>query len=168
MTNNNTMKKIVFHYTKEQLKRYIIDVYEKNSNGEWVLLPYAQIDTDTGLYDVVNGEVGYWDSPHHYKFTPLNMDLNSATCGRCYKINRTYQKDRCIVSNETILEFMIGGSHYYIEKQTYSTGKHRQCYTIKDNTGDFAVNDFSYTKKGIMKRFKEYYEKDAIIINQTA
>ena len=38
-----------FHYTPEQLKRYIIDVYEKYANGEWVLQPHEQIDTDAGL-----------------------------------------------------------------------------------------------------------------------
>lgn len=164
------MKQAVFHYTEEQLKRYIIDVYEKNANGEWVLLPYSQIDTDAGLYDVVNGKVGYWTNWQREKFMELNMDFNSPTCGQCYRINRTYQKVDYIVSNEKILEFTINGDYFYIQKQTYSKrikGHSNFCYTIHDSTGDFAVNDFSYTKRGIMQRFNKWYKKNANIINQT-
>lgn len=162
------MKKHIFHYTEEQLRRYIIDVYEKNGNDEWVLRPYEQIDTDKTLYDVVDGKIGYWDTSHRDKFTELNMDFNSTTCYKCFRINRTYQKTHYIVSNEIILEFMVCGRYYYIQKQTYSCGKHRWCYTINDRTGDFCVDDFSYTKKGIMERFNKYYKKHARIINQPA
>lgn len=159
------MKKEVFHYTDEQLRRYIIDVYEKNANGEWVLLPYAQIDTDAGLYDVVNGKIGYWDTYRRNKFTELNMDFNSATCGRCYKINRSYQQDYFAVSNERILEFRIGDNCYYILKQTYSKRRngHKWCYAIRDHTGESAAGDFPYTKKGIMERFNKMYKNRATI-----
>ena len=153
-----------FHYTPEQLKRYIIDVYEKRANGEWVLLPYAQIDTDAGLWDVVDGKIGWWTNWRREEFSEMNMDFNSPTCGRCCKINRTYQQDYFIVSNEKLLEFTINGNYYYIQKQTYSKGKHRWCYTIMDAHGDFAVDDFSYTKRGIMQRFNKWWKKNATII----
>lgn len=153
-----------FHYTPEQLKRYIIDVYEKYANGEWVLQPHEQIDTDAGLWDVVGGKIGYWTNWRREKFSEVNMDFNSPTCHACYKINRTYQKDDFIVSNEKLLEFTIGGNYYYIQKQTYSKGKHRWCYTIMDAHGDFAVNDFSYTKRGILQRFNKWWKKNATII----
>lgn len=164
------MKKTVFYYTDEQLRRYIIDVYQKNAVGEWKLLPYEQIDTDKGLYDVVNGKIGYWTNWRREKFQELNMDFNSPTCYRCYKINRTYQQDYYVVSNEKILEFWMGEKHWrnyhYIQKQTYSKrrGGHKWCYAIHDCTGDFAVDDFSYTKKGIMKRFNKMYKEHATII----
>lgn len=157
-----------FHYTPEQLKRYIIDVYEKNANGEWVLLPYAQIDTDAGLWDVVDGKIGWWTNWRREEFSEMNMDFNSPTCGRCCKINRTYQQDYFIVSNEKLLEFTINGNYYYIQKQTYSKGKHRWCYTIMDAYGDFAVDDFSYTKRGIMQRFNKWWKKNATIIWQAS
>lgn len=157
-----------FHYTPEQLKRYIIDVYEKRANGEWVLLPYAQIDTDSGLWDVVDGKIGWWTNWRREKFSEMNMDFNSPTCGRCCKINRTYQQDYFIVSNEKLLEFTINGNYYYIQKQTYSKGKHRWCYTIMDAYGDFAVDDFSYTKRGIMQRFNKRWKKNATIIWQAS
>ena len=157
-----------FHYTPEQLKRYIIDVYEKRANGEWVLLPYAQIDTDAGLWDVVDGKIGWWTNWRREKFSEMNMDFNSPTCGRCCKINRTYQQDYFIVSNEKLLEFTINGNYYYIQKQTYSKGKHRWCYTIMDAYGDFAVDDFSYTKRGIMQRFNKRWKKNATIIWQAS
>ena len=157
-----------FHYTPEQLKRYIIDVYEKRANGEWVLLPYAQIDTDAGLWDVVDGKIGWWTNWRREKFSEMNMDFNSTTCGRCCKINRTYQQDYFIVSNEKLLEFTINGNYYYIQKQTYSKGKHRWCYTIMDAYGDFAVDDFSYTKRGIMQRFNKRWKKNATIIWQAS
>lgn len=153
-----------FHYTPEQLKRYIIDVYEKYANGEWVLQPHEQKDTDAGLWDVVGGKIGYWTNWRREKFSEVNMDFNSPTCHACYKINRTYQKDDFIVSNEKLLEFTIGGNYYYIQKQTYSKGKHRWCYTIMDAHGDFAVNDFSYTKRGILQRFNKWWKKNATII----
>ena len=157
-----------FHYTPEQLKRYIIDVYEKRANGEWVLLPYAQIDTDAGLWDVVDGKIGWWTNWRREEFSEMNMDFNSPTCGRCCKINRTYQQDYFIVSNEKLLEFTINGNYYYIQKQTYSKGKHRWCYTIMDAYGDFAVDDFSYTKRGIMQRFNKRWKKNATIIWQAS
>lgn len=157
-----------FHYTPEQLKRYIIDVYEKRANGEWVLLPYKQIDTDAGLWDVVDGKIGWWTNWRREKFSEMNMDFDSPTCGRCCKINRTYQKDNFIVSNEKLLEFTINGNYYYIQKQTYNKGKHRWCYTIMDAHGDFAVNDFSYTKRGIMQRFNKWWKKNATIIWQSS
>lgn len=166
---NKPKRKIqYFHYTPEQLKRYIIDVYEKRANGEWVLLPYAQIDTGAGLWDVVDGKIGWWTNWRREEFSEMNMDFNSPTCGRCCKINRTYQQDYFIVSNEKLLEFTINGNYYYIQKQTYSKGKHRWCYTIMDAYGDFAVNDFSYTKRGIMQRFNKWWKKNATIIWQAS
>ena len=166
---NKPKRKIqYFHYTPEQLKRYIIDVYEKRANGEWVLLPYAQIDTDAGLWDVVDGKIGWWTNWMREEFSEMNMDFNSPTCGRCCKINRTYQQDYFIVSNEKLLEFTINGNYYYIQKQTYSKGKHRWCYTIMDAHGDFAVDDFSYTKRGIMQRFNKWWKKNATIIWQAS
>lgn len=169
-TRENTPKRKIqyFHYTPEQLKRYIIDVYEKRANGEWVLLPYEQIDTDAGLWDVVDGKIGWWTNWRREKFSEMNMDFDSPTCGRCCKINRTYQKDNFIVSNEKLLEFTINGNYYYIQKQTYSKGKHRWCYTIMDAYGDFAVDDFSYTKRGIMQRFNKWWKKNATIIWQAS
>lgn len=168
-TRENTPKRKIqyFHYTPEQLKRYIIDVYEKNANGEWVLLPYKQIDTDKCFWNVINGKIGEWDRMQE-RFTEVNMDFNSPTCGRCFKINRTYQQDYFIVSNEKLLEFTINGNYYYIQKQTYSKGKHRWCYTIMDAYGDFAVDDFSYTKRGIMQRFNKWWKKNATIIWQAS
>ena len=166
---NKPKRKIqYFHSTPEQLKRYIIDVYEKRANGEWVLLPYAQIDTDAGLWDVVDGKIGWWTNWRREEFSEMNMDFNSPTCGRCCKINRTYQQDYFIVSNEKLLEFTINGNYYYIQKQTYSKGKHRWCYTIMDAHGDFAVDDFSYTKRGIMQRFNKWWKKNATIIWQAS
>ena len=50
-----------FHYTPEQLKRYIIDVYEKYANGEW--------------------------DRRQEKFIEVNMDFNSPTCGRCFRVS---------------------------------------------------------------------------------
>lgn len=93
-TQENTPKRKIqyFHYTSEQLKRYIIDVYEKRANREWVLLPYEQIDTDKCFWDVINGKIGEWDRRQE-KFIEVNMDFNSPTCWRCFKINRAYQKD---------------------------------------------------------------------------
>ncbi len=152
-----------FHYTPEQLKRYIIDVYEKNAKDEWKLLPHKQMDTDKCFCDVIDGKIGEWDS-RRKKFIELNMDFNSPTCGRCFKINRTYQKDNFIVSDEKLLEFTVNGNYYYIQRQTYSKGKHRWCYTIMDAHGDFAVDDFSYTKKGIIQRFNKWWKKYATII----
>lgn len=35
-----------------------------------------------------------------------------------------------------------------------------------DAHGDFAVDDFSYTKRGIMQRFKKWWKKNATIIWQ--
>lgn len=168
-TRENTPKRKIqyFHYTPEQLKRYIIDVYEKNANDEWVLLPYQQIDTDKCFWKVINGKIGEWDRMQE-RFTEVNMDFNSPTCGRCFKINRTYQQDYFIVSNEKLLEFTINGNYYYIQKQTYSKGKHRWCYTIMDAYGDFAVDDFSYTKRGIMQRFNKWWKKNATIIWQAS
>ncbi len=160
------MKKTIFHYTEEQLKRYIIDVYEKDANGEWVLQSHRQIDTDAGLYDVMDGKVGYWTNWRREKFQQLNMDFNSNTCHACYKVKRSYQKDDFIVSNEKILEFTINGNYFYIQKQTYNkriNGHSNFCYTIHDSRGEFAVNDFSYTKKGIMGRFNKWYKKHATI-----
>lgn len=165
---NKAERKIkYFHYTPEQLKRYIIDVYEKRANGEWVLLPYEQIDTDAGLWDVVDGKIGWWTNWRREKFSEMNMDFNSPTCGRCCKINRAYQKDNFIVSSEKLLEFTIGGNYYYIQRQTVSKGKRRWNYTIMDAHGDFAVNDFSYTKRGIMQRFNKWWKKNATIIWQS-
>ena len=165
---NKPKRKIqYFHYTPEQLKRYIIDVYEKRANGEWILLPYRQIDTDKCFWDVINGKIGEWDRLQE-RFLEVNMDFNSPTCGRCFKINRTYQQDYFIVSNEKLLEFTINGNYYYIQKQTYSKGKHKWCYTIMDAHGDFAVDDFSYTKRGIMQRFNKWWKKNATIIWQAS
>ena len=152
-----------FHYTPEQLKRYIIDVYEKNAKDEWKLLPHEQMDTDKCFCDVIDGKIGEWDS-RRKKFIELNMDFNSPTCWRCFKINRTYQKDNFIVSDEKLLEFTVNGNYYYIQRQTYSKGKHKWCYTIMDAYGDFAVDDFSYTKRGIMQRFNKWWKKYATII----
>lgn len=155
-----------FHYTPEQLKRYIIDVYEKYANGEWVLQPHKQIDTDKCFWNVINGKIGEWDRRQE-KFIEVNMDFNSPTCGRCFRVNRTYQKYDFIVSNEKLLEFTINGNYYYIQKQTYNKGKHRWCYTIMDAYGYFAVDDFSYTKRGIMQRFNKWWKKNATIIWQS-
>lgn len=152
-----------FHYTPEQLKRYIIDVYEKNAKDEWKLLPHEQMDTDKCFCDVIDGKIGEWDS-RRKKFIELNMDFNSPTCWRCFKINRTYQKDNFIVSDEKLLEFTVNGNYYYIQRQTYSKGKHKWCYTIMDAYGDFAVDDFSYTKKGIIQRFNKWWKKYTTII----
>lgn len=121
-----------FHYTPEQLERYIIDVYDKRANGEWVLLPYEQIDTDAGLWDVVDGKIGWWTNWRREKFSEMNMDFNSPTCGRCFRVNRTYTS----------------------KSRHTARGKYRSCYTIMDAHGDFAVDDFSYTKRGIMQCFK--------------
>lgn len=156
-----------FHYTPEQLKRYIIDVYEKNAKDEWRLLPHEQMDTDKCFCDVIDGKIGEWDS-RRKKFIELNMDFNSPTCWRCFKINRTYQKDNFIVSDEKLLEFTVNGNYYYIQRQTYSKGKHKWCYTIMDAYGDFAVDDFSYTKKGIIQRFNKWWKKYATIIWQAS
>ncbi len=165
IAENTPERKIkYFHYTPEQLKRYIIDVYQKNANGEWVLQPHEQIDTDTCLWDVVDGKIGWWTNWRREKFTEMNMDFNSPTCGRCCKINRTYQKDDFIVSNEKLLEFTVNDNYYYIQKQTCSKGKRRWCYAIMDAYGDFAVNDFSYTLKGIMQRFNKVWKENATII----
>ena len=157
-----------FHYTPEQLKRYIIDVYEKNANGEWVLQPYEQIDTDAGLWDVVDGKIGWWTNWRREKFSEMNMDFNSPTCGRCCKINRTYQTENYVVSNEKLLEFTINGGYHYINKQTYNSADGRkEFYTIIDNYDDCGVNDTSDTLEGIMQRFDKYYKERATIIWQS-
>lgn len=163
---NKPERKITyFHYTPEQLKRYVIDVYEKYANGEWVLQPHKQIDTNASrLWDVIDGKIGKWTNWRREKFVEFNMDFNSQTCGVCYKVAKTYQNDNFIVSNEKLLEFTINGNYYYIQKQTYNKGKHRWCYTIMDAHGDFAVNDFSYTKKEIIQRFNKWWKKNATII----
>lgn len=154
-----------FHYTSEQLKRYIIDVYEKRANGEWVL--DHQEDSDLGHFDVIGDKVIYWHNKSENDFSYSNMDFNSPTCGRCFRINRTYQKDYFVVSNEKLLEFTINGNYYYILRQTVSKGKRKQCYTINDSHGDFAVSDFSYTKRGIIQRFNKWWKKNATIIWQS-
>lgn len=157
-----------FHYTTEQLKRYIIDVYEKRTNGEWVLLPYEQIDTDAGLWDVVDGKIGWWTNWRREKFSEMNMDFNSPTCGRCCKINRTYQTENYVVSNEKLLEFTINGGYHYINKQTYNSADGRkEFYTIIDNYDDCGVNDTSDTLEGIIQRFYKYYKERATIIWQS-
>ena len=158
-----------FHYTPEQLKRYIIDVYEKNANGEWVLQPYEQIDTDAGLWDVVDGKIGWWTNWRREKFSEMNMDFNSPTCGRCCKINRTYQTGNYVISNEKLLEFtMANGAYRCIQKQVYSKdGERKEFFTIMDAHGDFAVNDASDTLEGIMQRFDKYYKERATIIWQS-
>lgn len=157
-----------FHYTPEQLKRYIIDVYEKRANGEWVLLPYEQIDTDAELWDVVDGKIGWWTNWRRDKFSEMNMDFNSPTCGRCCKINRTYQTENYVVSNEKLLEFTINGGYHYINKQTYNSADGRkEFYTIIDNYDDCGVNDTSDTLEGIMQRFDKYYKERATIIWQS-
>lgn len=162
------MKKTEFHYTEEELRRYIIDVYEKNAKGEWVLIPYKQINTNNArLYDVVDGKIILWTNWKREKYMELNMDFNSPNCHACYKVNRTFQNDNYIVSNEKILEFTINGNYYYIQKQTYSKrikGHSNFCYTINDSRGEFAVNDFSYTKRGIMARFNKWYRECAEIL----
>lgn len=166
---NKPKRKIqYFHYTPEQLKRYIIDVYEKRANGEWVLLPYAQIDTDAGLWDVVDGKIGWWTNWRREEFSEMNMDFNSPTCGRCCKINRTYQTDNYVISNEKLLEFTFNGDYYYIQRQIYSKGGIKECYTIMDALGDFSVNDYSDTLEGIMRRFDKCYKGTATIIWQAS
>lgn len=166
---NKPKRKIqYFHYTPEQLKRYIIDVYEKRANGEWVLLPYAQIDTGAGLWDVVDGKIGWWTNWRREEFSEMNMDFNSPTCGRCCKINRTYQTDNYVISNEKLLEFTLNGDYYYIQRQIYSKGGIKECYTIMDALGDFSVNDYSDTLKGIMRRFNKCYKGTATIIWQAS
>ena len=166
----NTPKRKIqyFHYTPGQLKRYIIDVYEKRANGEWVLLPYAQIDTDAGLWDVVDGKIGWWTNWRREEFSEMNMDFNSPTCGRCCKINRTYQTDNYVISNEKLLEFTLNGDYYYIQRQIYSKGGIKECYTIMDALGDFSVNDASDTLEGIMRRFDKCYKGTATIIWQAS
>lgn len=168
MAGNAPERKIKhFHYTPEQLKRYIIDVYEKRANGEWVLLPYEQIDTDAGLWDVVDGKIGWWTNWRREKFSEMNMDFNSPTCGRCCKINRTYQTENYVVSNEKLLEFSLNGNYYYIQKQIYNDKEGRkEFYTIMDVCGEFRVNDASDTLEGIMQRFDKCYKGTATIIWQ--
>lgn len=156
------VKQYTYTYTPEQLKRYIIDVYDKNSLGEWVLMPHKRIDTDCGLYNVVDGKVIEYTNWRRENFYELNMDFDSKSCGRCYKVVKSYQKQNYIVSDEILLEFMVGNSYYYIQRQNYSKGK--SCYTIHDKFGQFNVDDFSYTKKGIIQRFNKYYKKHATII----
>lgn len=156
-----------FRHTPEQLKRYIIDVYQKNSNGEWVLQPHEQIDTDAGLWDVVDGKIGWWTNWRREKFSEMNMDFNSPTCGRCCKINRAYQTENHVVSNEKLLEFSMNGDYYYIQKQIYNDKEGRkEFYTIMDACGEFRVNDASDTLEGIMQRFDKCYKGTATIIWQ--
>lgn len=154
-----------FHYRPEQLKRYIIDVYDKRANGEWVL--HHQEDSDHGYFDVIDDKVIYWHNKSANSFSYANMDFNSPTCGRCFQINGTYQKDRYKVSDEILMEFMCGHTCRTIQKHiTYDNGKYEHCYTIKDEYGDFNVNDFSYTFDGIMQRFNDCYKDSATIIWQ--
>lgn len=155
-----------FHYTPEQLKRYIIDVYDKRSNGEWVL--DHQEDSDHGYFDVIDDKVIYWHNKSVNSFSYANMDFDSPTCGRCFRINSTYQKEKYVVSNEILLEFMRGDTYRNIHKQTvYNNGKYEHYYTIQDRYGDFNVGDFSYTFDGIMQRFNDYYKDYATIIWQS-
>ena len=150
-----------YTYTPEQLKRYIIDVYDKNSLGEWVLR--EQVDTGSyRLIDIVDGKIIEWTNWKREEFFELNMDFDSKSCGRCWKVVKSYQEQNYIVSDEILLEFMVGNSYYYIQRQNYSKGK--SCYTIHDKFGQFNVDDFSYTKRGIIQRFNKYYKKHATII----
>lgn len=159
-----------FHYTPEQLKRYIIDVYEKNANGEWVLQPYRQINTDFygDTYEVVDGKIRYWTNRSRGLFFDLNMDFNSETCGTCHQIRETYQTGNYVISNEKLLEFtMANGAYRCIQKQVYSKdGERKEFFTIMDAHGDFAVNDASDTLEGIMQRFDKCYKGTATIIWQ--
>ncbi len=159
-----------FHYTPEQLKRYIIDVYEKNANGEWVLQPYRQINTDFygDTYEVVDGKIRYWTNRSRGLFFDLNMDFNSETCGTCHQIRETYQTGNYVISNEKLLEFtMANGAYRCIQKQVYSKdGERKEFFTIMDAHGDFAVNDASDTLEGIMQRFDKCYKGPATIIWQ--
>lgn len=159
-----------FHYTPEQLKRYIIDVYEKNANGEWVLQPYRQINTDFygDTYEVVDGKIRYWTNRSRGLFFDLNMDFNSETCGTCHQIRETYQTGNYVISNEKLLEFtMANGAYRCIQKQVYSKdGERKEFFTIMDAHGDFAVNDASDTLEGIMQRFDKRYKGTATIIWQ--
>lgn len=155
-----------FHYTPEQLKRYIIDVYDKRSNGEWVL--DHQEDSDHGYFDVIDDKVIYWHNKSVNSFSYANMDFDSPTCGRCFRINSTYQKEKYVVSNEILLEFMRGDTYRNIHKQTvYNNGKYEHYYTIQDRYGDFNVGDFSYTFDGIAQRFNDDYKDYATIIWQS-
>lgn len=155
-----------FHYTPEQLKRYIIDVYDKRANGEWVL--DHQEDTDNGYYDVLDGKVIYWHDKRANRFSFYNMDFNSPTCGRCFRINSTYQKEKYVVSNEILMEFLMGDTYRNIHKQTvYNNGKYEHYYTIQDRYGNFNVGNFSYTFDGIMQRFNDDYKDYATIIWQS-
>ena len=166
-TENAPKRKIqYFHYTPEQLKRYIIDVYHQYEDGRWVL--HHQIDTDAGLCDVVNGQIGYWTDYRREAFTEMNMDFNHPTCGACYKINRTYKNERYKVSDEILMEFMCGDTYRTIQKHTtYDNGKYEHCYTIQDEYGDFNVSDFSYSFDEIMQRFNDCYKDYATIIWQS-
>lgn len=159
-----------FHYTPEQLKRFIIDVYEKNANGEWVLQPYRQINTDFygDTYEVVDGKIRYWTNRSRGLFFDLNMDFNSETCGTCHQIRETYQTGNYVISNEKLLEFtMANGAYRCIQKQVYSKdGERKEFFTIMDAHGDFAVNDASDTLEGIMQRFDKCYKGTATIIWQ--
>lgn len=97
----------------------------------------------------------------------MNMDFNSPTCGRCCKINRTYQTENYVVSNEKLLEFSLNGNYYYIQKQIYNDKEGRkEFYTIMDACGEFRVNDASDTLEGIMQRFDKCYKGTATIIWQ--
>lgn len=155
-----------FHYTPEELKRYIIDVYDKYEDGRWVL--HHQEDSDHGYFDVIDDKVIYWLNKDANRFSYSNMDFNSPTCGRCFRINSTYQKEEYIVSNEILMEFMCGDTYRYIHKQTvYDNGKYKNCYTIKDKYDRFNVSDFSYTLNGIMQRFNDCYKDYATIIWQS-
>lgn len=166
-TGNTPERKITcFHYTPEQLKRYIIDVYDKRDNGEWVL--DHQEDSDHGYFDVIDDKVIYWHNKSANSFSYANMDFNSPTCGRCFRINGTYQKEKYVVSNEILLEFLIGDNYRNIHKQTvYNNGKYEHCYTINDKYDRFNVSDFSYTLDGIMQRFNDCYKEYATIIWQS-
>lgn len=155
-----------FHYTPEQLKRYIIDVYDKYEDGRWVL--HHQEDSDHGYFDVIDGKVIYWLNKDANRFSYSNMDFNSPTCGRCFRINRTYQKEQYKVSDEILMEFTCGDTYRTIQKQiTYDNGKYEQCYTIKDKYDRFNVSDFSHTLDGIMQRFNDCYKDYATIIWQS-
>ncbi|MNH75582.1 hypothetical protein D3C73_278260 [compost metagenome] len=144
-----TIEKIDFSKFQDDfgnvIQEFEVVEFDKRSNGEWV---EEKRHGSGRQYYNVEGQLYLKYSGGCIK---LNMDFDSETCGRCFKIGAIIENPRKIIGNDTLFNIRLSvmGTKKLV-RQSYADGT--SFYCLQDEKGNWKVE---YGNKDLMQLIEQ-------------
>lgn len=133
----------------------IVEKYEKNSDGEWIL--DKSFTSNSNCY-IIDGQIYYFDVGGDTLMS-LNMDFDSPNCYACYKLVGERTDYERIVGNTVLYQCEV--MRKYLHRQDYSDGTcFYSIHSIGDGLMNFRVNEGSSDLNDLVRVLNQYNKID--------